>query len=146
MAALDRSNFPACIAERLESEILSPEDCCLSDDNTLICGKYGSSDLFYAHLTVGITTIMHAIHAIPMWASACHVNSSDCNYFIGLIIGSAAGFGLQALLFPFTFLKGANFRMVREVYTYTQIWIGGIAGWGGTLFNIAWFIIQEVTT
>ena len=113
----DISSLPACIAERLESEILSPEDCCVTEDNTLICGQYGSNDLYWAHIMVGITTIIHAIHTIPMWASACSVKGSDCTYFLGLILGNAVGFGLQAVLFPFTFLKGENFRSVRVAYT-----------------------------
>ena len=63
-------------------EVLKFEtDCCIKDNNTLICGPWENQDNnpFYAHILIGLTTLFHAIHTIPMWASVCERNAQDCN-------------------------------------------------------------------
>ena len=112
-------------------------------DSSLICNEYGETGTLTAHIIVGIVTIFHAVHSIPMWASIRERTADQGDSFIALLFGGLLSFGLSSLLWPFTFF-GGEFASTKPIYTYSQIWVGGLLGWTSTIFNIIWFIINEL--
>ena len=131
---------PACVDD------FSGEDCmgCI-ETNGHLCGVEKDIMLYWAHLFVGLTTFFHALHTLPMWGSVCKRASYDCNQFISLLLGNLVAFGIQSILWPFTYLKDSKYDKIRRLYTHIQVWWGGIVGWFFTLFNLIWLIYNHVT-
>ena len=101
---------------------------------------------FWAQIIVGVDTVIHALHTIPMWAAACDHVDSDCTTFYNLAFGNVIAFGFQAIVWPFTFVKDEKFNKARRIYTVTQDALSFALGWGSTLFNIIWFLYHQFTT
>ena len=72
---------------------------------------------FWASIIVGVVTIVHALHTIPMYFAVCGRIESDCTTFYNLAFGNAIAFGFQALVWPFTLVKDERFDTAKRVYT-----------------------------
>ena len=121
-------------------------ECCVTDTQVLFCGQtYYDKRLLYAHIFVGLSTLAHAIHSIPVYMAIISRNADYSTKFISLAIGGAISYGVQILLLPFTFVRDPKWKLVREIYTGATIWGGGVGGWIVTGINLIVLIYWEIT-
>ena len=133
------TNFAACISP---TNLESSKDCCIIDGE-LVCG-IDEPPSASAHIVMGISTIIHSFYTAIMWASIVKRNPATRSRWFFFAVSGVLGFGIQAIVWPFTFIKRAD--KIRNIYTTTQIWVGSIGGGFVTIFNLIWFIYYQLAS
>ena len=103
-------NFTACISP---TNLESSKDCCIIDGE-LICGA-DEPPSAKPHVILGLSTVIHSFYTLLMWASIVQRNPATRKRWFFFAFSGIIGFGLQAVIWPFTFAKGAT--KIRAIYT-----------------------------
>ena len=83
------TNFAACIQP---TNLESSDDCCIIDGE-LICGANDPPSAS-PHVILGLSTIIHSLYTMLMWASIVQRNPADRNRWFIFAFSGIVGFGL----------------------------------------------------
>ena len=79
-----------------------------------------------------------------MWASIVERNPATRKRWFFFAFSGLIGFGLQAILWPFTFIAGAP--KIKNIYTTMQIWVSSVGGGFLTCVNLIFFIYYQLAS